>query len=150
MASKLFRVSIRCLRHACATENLHTSNLRNKHLLADNQRFLTSGTIRPRSNEATGMEDITSAYKDHLRREKWTITNNIEDTDRSNDFFERILSRFPLQNRCFTFAYGSGVFQQVGHNPPKGNMTDLKGVIFNKDRYVFRCLLYLLLLCTQK
>jgi len=125
MASKLFRVSIRGLRHACATENLHTSNLRNKHLLADNQRFLTSGTIRPRSNEATGMEDITSAYKDHLRREKRTITNNIEDTDRSNDFFERILSRFPLQNRCFTFAYGSGVFQQVGHNPPKGNMTDL-------------------------
>ena len=125
MASKLFRVSIRCLRHACATENLHTSNLRNKHLLADNQRFLTSGTIRPRSNEATGMEDITSAYKDHLKREKRTITNNIEDTDRSNDFFERILSRFPLQNRCFTFAYGSGVFQQVGHNPPKGNMTDL-------------------------
>ena len=47
----------------------------------------------------------------------------------SNDFFDRALSRFPGgegmgDNRCFSYAYGSGVFQQVGHNPPKGNMTD--------------------------
>ena len=125
MASKLFRVSIRGLRHACTTENLHTSNLQNKHPSANNRRFLNSGRINPRSNEATGMENITSAYKDHLKREKRTTLHNIEGTDRSNDFFERILSRFPLQNRSFSFAYGSGVFQQVGHNPPKGNMTDL-------------------------
>ena len=125
MVSKFFRLSIRGLRHASKNYNLRSSKARNKILFSDNLRQLSSGTANPASNDGTGIENITSAYKDHRKRETWTQMSNAEETNRSNDFFERILSRFPLQNRCFSFAYGSGVFQQVGHNPPKGNMTDL-------------------------
>eukprot|EP00095_Tigriopus_kingsejongensis_P005438 maker-scaffold224_size251237-snap-gene-0.21 protein:Tk05438 transcript:maker-scaffold224_size251237-snap-gene-0.21-mRNA-1 annotation:"hypothetical protein DAPPUDRAFT_202995" len=42
----------------------------------------------------------------------------------SLDLFGRILARFPT-DRCLTFAYGSGVFQQAGHKPIQDNMTDL-------------------------
>lgn len=153
MVSKLFRSSMRLLqhhlrsvsasqnrntRHICSlcTRNVETTNIseiqtlqncrrRNGLLYRENLRLLSNGRAYQKSNDTDDIGNFTSAYKTHLKLDKLAQMNDKGEEVRSNDFFERILSRFPSQNRCFSFAYGSGVFQQVGHSPPKGNMTDL-------------------------
>ena len=152
MASKLFRASARSmqcqLRNSTFLKNTNilsctlctgngkTKNISKNHIQRNSKnrndllsrntvKFLSNQNSDIASNETTGMENITSAYNDHLKRDKMVDKNSIDDKVRTGDFFERILSRFPLRNRSFSFAYGSGVFHQVGHSPPKGNMTDI-------------------------
>ena len=88
-----------------------------RHFKSQKYATLTKGIMEP--NGLSGSKP-SSLIKDNA-----VLTDLTGEALRSNDFFSRVLDRFPEDTRCFSFAYGSGVFRQVGHNPPKGNMTDL-------------------------
>ncbi|ELU03060.1 hypothetical protein CAPTEDRAFT_92307 [Capitella teleta] len=42
----------------------------------------------------------------------------------TSGIFKQIMRHFPQKNKTFAFAYGSGVFQQQGHNDKSANMLD--------------------------
>ena len=46
-----------------------------------------------------------------------------------NTFYSKVLSRFPVKNIKFAFAYGSGVFEQLNNNKKSDNMVDFVFVV---------------------
>ena len=143
MISKFCRSSFRhfvCQSHKNDTREIRntvrrSSLLANKATLDCRDRTITTLPLqlyphmqgvcyRIGSQKRTGIFQTYHKEVNHSGR-KYIHGDNNNEIERSSDFFSRALGRFPETSRCISFAYGSGVFQQVGHNPPKGNMTDL-------------------------